>query len=202
MVRNWRVDYDKLSQQVDVGTAKKRKCGSGRQPLFSELEGFICEWVAHRRVMALVVSRTDIQAFALANAPQFGIGMTAYLQTIENAINKSFKDPLHMEIDDYIENKMVRNQRGNFVKPGLQEIVTWETNSWNKITDSCVANALRAGYLDKNFPFNETAIARHERLRTNVLQEMESHENFAGILESSDLQHNDIQEDDDMTVFQ
>jgi len=37
------------------------------------------------------------------------------------------------------------------VKPRLEEIVTSVTNSWNKITDSCVANALRAGYLNTNF---------------------------------------------------
>ncbi|CAI9726391.1 Hypothetical predicted protein [Octopus vulgaris] len=73
MVRKWRADYDKLSQQVEKGNAKKCECGLGRQPLFSELEDVICEWVADRRAKALVVHKTDIQAFALANAPQFGI---------------------------------------------------------------------------------------------------------------------------------
>ena len=29
MVRKWRSDYEKLSQKVDKGNAKKRKCGSG-----------------------------------------------------------------------------------------------------------------------------------------------------------------------------
>ncbi|KAF6313027.1 hypothetical protein mRhiFer1_008558 [Rhinolophus ferrumequinum] len=43
MVRKWRAEYDNLSQQVDEGNAKKRKCGSGRQPLFLELEDIICE---------------------------------------------------------------------------------------------------------------------------------------------------------------
>ena len=41
-------------------------------------------------------------------------GMTAYLQTLDIAINKPFKDHLCMEINDYIENRMVRNDRGNF----------------------------------------------------------------------------------------
>ncbi|KAF6376368.1 hypothetical protein mRhiFer1_009561 [Rhinolophus ferrumequinum] len=70
MVWKWRAEYDNLSQQVDEGNAKKRKCGSGRQPLFPELEDIICEWIADRRAKALVVRRADIQAFALAGAPQ------------------------------------------------------------------------------------------------------------------------------------
>ena len=73
MVRKWRSDYNKLNQHVNEGNAKKRKCGSGQQPLYSELEDVICEWVTERRVKALVVCRTDIQEFALTNAPQFGI---------------------------------------------------------------------------------------------------------------------------------
>jgi hypothetical protein len=62
-------------------------------------------------------------------------GMTGYLQILAIAINKSFKDHLRMEINEYIENRMVRNQRGNFVKPGLQEVVNWVKNSRDKITE-------------------------------------------------------------------
>ncbi|KAL7989972.1 hypothetical protein Chor_012638 [Crotalus horridus] len=51
-------------------------------------------------------------------------GMTAYLQTLDIVINKPFKNYLHRE------------------KPSLPEVVTWAKNSWDKITDSCVANAL------------------------------------------------------------
>nr|KAF6382516.1 hypothetical protein mPipKuh1_008878 [Pipistrellus kuhlii] len=69
-------------------------------------------------------------------------GIMAYLQTLDIAINKPFKDNLRMEINDYIENRMERNQLGNFVKPKLQEVVTWVKNSWEKITNSCIANAL------------------------------------------------------------
>lgn len=50
--------------------------------------------------------------------------MTAYLQTLDIAINKAFKDHLRMEVNDYIENKMESRQRGKFVKPSLQEVVT------------------------------------------------------------------------------
>ena len=38
-----------LSQQVFVGSAKNRKCGSGCQPLFPESEDIVCEWIADRR---------------------------------------------------------------------------------------------------------------------------------------------------------
>ena len=129
-------------------------------------------------------------------------GMTGYLQTLDIVINKPFKDHLRMEINDCIEIRMVRNERGNYVKPRLQEIVTWVTNSWNKITDSCVANALRAGYLDKNFAFHETSIARHERAAPKILREIElpESENSGAILETDDLQ--DIPEDGDMIVLE
>ncbi|XP_056378950.1 uncharacterized protein LOC130274535 [Hyla sarda] len=73
MVRKWRADYGNLSQKVDEGNAKKRKCGSGRQPLYLEQEDVICECIADKRAKALVVRRADIQAFALEMAPQFDI---------------------------------------------------------------------------------------------------------------------------------
>lgn len=65
---------------------------------------------------------------------------------------------------------MERNQPGNFVKPKLQEVVTWVKNSWEKITDSCIANALRAGYLDKKYSFKDSAIAKHERFGPLILK--------------------------------
>ncbi|KFM74335.1 Cysteine dioxygenase type 1, partial [Stegodyphus mimosarum] len=73
MVRKWRVDYDYLCQLVDQGNEKKRRIGSGWQPLFSELEACIWEWIAGRRAMALVVRRADIQKFALETAIEFDI---------------------------------------------------------------------------------------------------------------------------------
>ena len=47
--------------------------------------------------------------------------MFADLQTLHNALNKLFKNPLRTEINDYTENKMKRNQRENlkFVKKFL-----------------------------------------------------------------------------------
>ncbi|KAL7986472.1 hypothetical protein Chor_011638 [Crotalus horridus] len=394
MVRKWRAEYENLSQQVDEGNAKKRKCGSGRQPLFPELEDSVCEWIADRRAKALVVRRADIQAFALAMASQLEIspefkasqhwldyflqryelslrrstapfkledaellkralafksyvdgvdfsqyqlsnmiamdetavfvgpgsetttdqrgassicvpspgfesarvtcilairldgtkapplivtkgardklecisdiyvletkkawctqavirtwvdlmlplvlrggqrglliwdsasthrakdmkkflaergidqitipaGMSAYLQTLDIAISKPFKDHLHREINDYMDKRMERDQGGNVVRPGLPEVVTWVKNSWDKITGSCVADVLRAGYVDKKGSFKESSVAGHERLGPMVLEETESRETQAGIqgLESYD----DVAEEDDMTVFE
>ena len=40
--------------------------------------------------------------------------------------------------------------RCNFVKPGLQEVMSWVNNSWDKTTDSDVSNALLV-YLDKKY---------------------------------------------------
>lgn len=127
-------------------------------------------------------------------------GMTAYLQTLDIAINKPFKDHLRTEINEYTENRLERNQRGNFVKPKLLEVVTWVKNSWDKITDSCVAKALRAGYMDKKYSFKESYIALHERLGPMVQKEMEMQEIQAGNqgLESYD----DIPEEDDMIVIE
>ena len=69
-------------------------------------------------------------------------GMTAYLQTLDITINKPFKDHLCKEINDYIKNRMIRNDCGNFVKPKLEKIVTWVANSWNKITTSLTVAVL------------------------------------------------------------
>lgn len=394
MVRKWRAEYDHLSRQMYKGNAKKRKCGSGRQPLFPELEDMIYEWVADRRAKALVVRRADIQEFALAVAPQLEIspdefkasqhwldgflqrcelslrrstlfkleeaevikrtlafksfvdgidfskyqlsnmiamdetavfmgegsqatihrrgassiyipsigyesarvtcilairldgtkappliiakgkkeeiervsgiyvletvkawctqavirkwvdlmlpldqridqrgllvwdsasthrakdmqnflqerkidqimipaGMTTYLQTLDIAVIKPFKEYLHMEMNDYTENRVERNQGGSFVKPGLRELVTWVQKSWDKISERSVADALRAGYMDKRCSFKESAIARHETLGPMIRKETESQETHDGIqgLESYD----DVAEDDDMTVFE
>lgn len=49
-------------------------------------------------------------------------GTTGYLQSLDLVINKPFKDYLRIEINDYIENRMARNERGNLIKPPLNEI--------------------------------------------------------------------------------
>ncbi|XP_069816622.1 uncharacterized protein [Dendropsophus ebraccatus] len=391
LVQKWRAEYTNLSEKVESGMAKKRKIGCGRQPMYTELESLVCEWVADRRAKTLVVTRAQIQEYALAVAPQFDIspeqfkasqhwvdnflerndlslrrattlfrledaevvkrafaykkfvddidfskyslcnmiamdetavfmgqaaqttidqrgassvyvpstayesarvtcilairldgtkvtplliakgkkekierfsgiyvletekawatqaairkwldvmlplvmrgnkrgmliwdaasthraktmksflherridqimipaGMTAYLQTLDIAINKPFKDHLRAEINDYIENRMERNVRGNFVKPRLPEIVNWVKNSWDKITDTCIANALRAGYLDKTCSFQDSAIATHERYGPIIQQKIESQENPQEP-QSVDI-YDDVPEDDDM----
>ena len=42
--------------------------------------------------------------------------MAVYLQTLDIARYKPFKDHLRMEINDYIENRMEKNKRENFAK--------------------------------------------------------------------------------------
>ena len=97
-------------------------------------------------------------------------------QTLDIAINKSFKDHLRIEVNDYIENRIERNRRGNFVKPNLKEIVNSVKRSRHQITDSCVTNALRSSYMNRKCSFKESSIARHERFGPKVLQEIESQE--------------------------
>ena len=81
-----------------------------------------------------------------------------------------------------------------------RKIVTWVANLWNKITDGCVNNALKAGYMDKKFSFDETFIARHETEGAKLRQKIQLNRNSVEISESSDLQ--DIPEDDDMIIFE
>ena len=65
-------------------------------------------------------------------------GMTGYLQSLDLVINKTFKDNLRLEINEYIEKRMMRNENWNFVKPNLQEIVKLISNASVKINDNCV----------------------------------------------------------------
>ena len=108
-------------------------------------------------------------------------GMASYLQSLDFVINKPFKDYFRMQVNDYIENRMERNQLGNFIKSNINEVVNCVKNSWSEIDDSCIANALRAGYLDKNFSFAECSVAKHERLGPVIhhkLVEQEIHFEF------------------------
>lgn len=73
-------------------------------------------------------------------------------------------------------------------------------NSWDKITDSCVSNALRTGYLDKKYSFKDSYIAGHERFGPMIQQEMDLEEIQNGI--QNLISYDDVPEDDDMTVFE
>lgn len=66
--------------------------------------------------------------------------MTAHVQDLNIVINKSFKVHLCREINNYIENRMEKKQRGNIGKPTQQEVVTWVKNSWDKIMDSVASD--------------------------------------------------------------
>ena len=73
-----------------MGNAKKCKYGSGRQPLFPELE----EWVADRRSRAFIVCRAGVQAFAFAMAPHLDMGLPK-LHKIEKECHAFNEDWTH-----------------------------------------------------------------------------------------------------------
>lgn len=50
-------------------------------------------------------------------------------------------------------------------------------NPWDKITDSCVANALRAGFMNKKCSFNQTAAAA-QKIEANNSKGKGSHKKF------------------------
>jgi DDE superfamily endonuclease/Tc5 transposase DNA-binding domain len=126
-------------------------------------------------------------------------GMTPYLQSLDIAVNKPFKDYLAAEVNDYIANRMVRNVRNNFVKPGLSEIVSWVKNAWNKVTDATIENALRSAYLVEGMPFDDTFVGKHARLGPLILERMNNAEDEAPASESEFF---DIPEEDDATIFE
>ena len=66
--------------------------------------------------------------------------------------------------------------------------------------DSCIANALQAGYLDKKYSFKDNAIAKHERFGPLIMKEMESQEIHQEI-QKLDC-YDDVPEDDDMIVME
>ncbi|XP_018495076.1 uncharacterized protein LOC108864274 [Galendromus occidentalis] len=127
-------------------------------------------------------------------------GMTGYLQTLDLAINEPFEDYIRIECREYIEHRMTRNKRGNFVKPSLSEVVTWVKNSWAKISDECVRNALRAGYLDRNSSFADSLIAKHERLGARILSEAETRKLTEDLQDTSFF--TDIPESDTLEIVE
>lgn len=127
-------------------------------------------------------------------------GMTGYLQTLDLAINKPFKDYIRGELREYVEHRMRRNQRGNFVKPSIAETVFWVRNAWGKISEACVLNALRAGYLDRTSTFAESYIAKHERLGDLVIREDYLRRTQATLRNMHIF--DDVPEDDDLEIIE
>lgn len=70
-----------------------------------------------------------------------------------------------MKTNDFLFN-IVISYRSNVVKTGLQAVVYWVKNSWSQITDTDASNALRTGYLNEKYLFNESYIARQYRFQT------------------------------------
>ena len=81
-------------------------------------------------------------------------GMTGYLQSLDLVINKPFKDNLRLKINEYIVKRIMRNEKGNFVKPNSRNFKQFN-NAWAKINYDCVKKALKVVYLDKSTSFEE-----------------------------------------------
>ena len=101
-------------------------------------------------------------------------GTTMYLQSLDIAINKPFKDYLREAVNEYTEHRLQRNPRGNAIKPSIEEVCGWISYAWNKITPEIVSNALKSAYLTPERVFEQTHIHSHEKfgaLIANVLSE-------------------------------
>ena len=100
-------------------------------------------------------------------------GTTMYLQSLDVAINKPFKDYVREAVNEYTENRLIRNARGNIVKPKIEEVCSWIASAWNRISQNNINNALKAGYLHPSKVFTATYIYNHEKcgpLISNALQ--------------------------------
>ena len=69
-------------------------------------------------------------------------GMTAYLQLMDVAANGQFKLYLRAKINEFIELRMTRNARGNFIKPSIDEVGDWIRYAWEKIDSNMISNGL------------------------------------------------------------
>ena len=117
-----------------------------------------------------------------------------YLQSLDIVINKPFKDHLRVAVNEYIEHRMVRNQRGNLTKPKIDEVTNWVSTAWSKITNSIVNNALIASYLTPQRNFTETFIYQHEKYGPLIASKLASND----FLPPTDIL---IPEENDLDVF-
>ncbi|KAI5151729.1 hypothetical protein ENBRE01_2341 [Enteropsectra breve] len=123
-------------------------------------------------------------------------GTTAYLQSLDIAINKPFKDYLREETNEFIEFRQERNARGNLIKPKIDEVSNWVRKAWSKITPEIVANALISGYLFPNQSFEEAAINKHERIGP-LLRNVSETQTQESLLVTADYI-----ESDELAIFQ
>ncbi|XP_018495075.1 uncharacterized protein LOC108864273 [Galendromus occidentalis] len=135
MVRKWRAGYHDLVRLTHDGSADRRKCGTGRQPYYLELEDAIYDWILDRRALSLVVNRAEVQAFALASAPRFDIStedvkasshwLAAFMKRKELSLRRSttlFK----LEDDQVIERALA-------FKSFIDKIDSSRYEAWNVI---------------------------------------------------------------------
>ena len=121
-------------------------------------------------------------------------GTTMHLQSLDVAVNKPFKGFIRDEINEYTENRLRRNAKGNIIKPNLEEVCGWIKRAWDRITASTIENAICSCYLRPNQSFEDTHIAKDDRYGPLI----------ANMLASNLIQApNDIVvlEDNDIDVF-
>lgn len=104
---------------------------------------FIRYSASTHRVKTMKTSLSDQRIYQV----MIPAGMTVYLQTLDIGIATTFKDYLREWINDYTQNLMETNQRGNF-KPTIEEVGTWSNKSWDTIADDFVTKAVAVGYLN------------------------------------------------------
>ena len=97
---------------------------------------------------------------------------TAYLQSLDIGVNKSFKSHLSNKIEEYIENTSNYNANGKLKKMDIDTMTSWIKFAADLVSKDTVLNACRAGGIPNNmddFDVNTTYIATHERLGEQFL---------------------------------
>ena len=97
---------------------------------------------------------------------------TAYLQSLDIGVNKSFKTHLSNQIELYIEDPANYSNNGKLKKMDIDTMTQWIRSAAYLFTKDTVLNACRAGgipnYMD-DFDVDTTYIATHERLGEQFL---------------------------------
>ena len=100
---------------------------------------------------------------------------TAYLQSLDIGVNKSFKAHLSNKIEEYITEPS--NYINNKLKKiDLETMTGWIRSAADLLTKTTILNACRAGGIPNNydaFDVNTTYIATHERLGEQFVEKYE-----------------------------
>lgn len=121
---------------------------------------------------------------------------TAYLQSLDIGVNKSFKSHLSNQIEEYISDP-TNYTNGKLRKMDIDTMTNWIKSAANQITSETILNACRAGGIpafDEDFNINATYIATHERLGQMFIEE---YDKSLDTVSMEDFLANDRQFDED-----